>query len=118
MAVWNHRIKAKRLEKGITLAQIADRLGVTEATAQRYESGNIKSVPYEHMCSYGEILGCSPSYLMGWDDQEAQIEQEEEFPTEIRAAARGMMELSESDRALAIHMIQSLAQKGREAQNN
>lgn len=68
MAIWNERIREKRLQKGITLAQIADKLGVTEATAQRYESGSIKSVPYEHMCAYGEILGCSPAYLMGWED--------------------------------------------------
>lgn len=66
MAIWNERIRSKRLQKGITLAQIADKLGVTEATAQRYESGSIKNIPYEHMCSYGEILGCSPAYLMGW----------------------------------------------------
>lgn len=67
MPIWNERIRSKRQEKGITLAQIADKLGVTEATAQRYESGNIKSVPYDHMCAYGEILGCSPAYLMGWE---------------------------------------------------
>lgn len=68
MAIWNDRIRSMRMQKGITLAQIAEKLGVTEATAQRYESGNIKSVPYEHMCAYGEILGCSPAYLMGWLD--------------------------------------------------
>lgn len=70
MAIWNERIRSKRLQKGITLAQIADKLGVTEATAQRYESGSIKNVPYEHMCAYGEILGCSPAYLMGWEEYE------------------------------------------------
>lgn len=69
MAIWNERIHEKRLEKGITLAQVADKLGVAEATAQRYESGNIKNVPYEHMCAYGELLGCSPAYLMGWDNE-------------------------------------------------
>lgn len=70
MAVWNERIHERRLEKGITLAQIAEKLGVTEATAQRYECGNIKSIPYEYMCAYGEILNCSPCYLMGWEDNE------------------------------------------------
>ena len=70
MAIWNERIHERRLEKGITLAQIAERLGVTEATAQRYECGNIKSIPYEYMCAYGEILNCSPCYLMGWEDKE------------------------------------------------
>lgn len=70
MAIWNERIHEKRLEKGITLAQVADKLGVAEATAQRYESGNIKNVPYDHMCAYGELLGCSPAYLMGWENEE------------------------------------------------
>lgn len=72
MAIWNERIHEKRKENGITLAQIAEKLGVTEATAQRYERGNIKSIPYEHMCAYGEILHCSPCYLMGWEDKEPQ----------------------------------------------
>ena len=56
MPIWNERIHEKRTEKGITLAQIADRLGVTEATAQRYERGNIKSIPYEHMCAYSATV--------------------------------------------------------------
>lgn len=43
---------------------------------------------------------------------------ENDFPSDIRAAARGMMELSEVDKALAINMIKSLAQKGREAKEN
>lgn len=68
MAIWNQRIRAKRIENGITLAIIADKLGVTEATAQRYESGSIKSIPYEHICTYGELFNCSPAYLMGWDE--------------------------------------------------
>lgn len=74
MPIWNERIHEKRIEKGITLAQIADRLGVTEATAQRYERGNIKNIPYEHMCAYGEILNCSPAYLMGWDEEDPTIQ--------------------------------------------
>lgn len=75
MAIWNERIHEKRKESGITLAQIAEKLGVTEATAQRYERGNIKSIPYEHMCAYGEILHCSPCYLMGWEDKEHSKEE-------------------------------------------
>ena len=53
-----------------SLAQIAEKLGVTEATAQRYERGSIKSIPYDYMCAYGEILNCSPCYLMGWEKKE------------------------------------------------
>lgn len=190
MPIWNERIHEKRLEKGITLAQIADRLGVTEATAQRYERGNIKNIPYEHMCAYGEILNCSPAYLMGWVNDKKEdglidyfddtledtilflekngytvlrtdsssddsiivknksgqiiktitcgelvgqyekmkienlpktienlldIESTAILPERIRSAARGMMDLSDSDQELAINMIHSLAMKGRKA---
>ena len=34
-------LKAKRKELGLTLTQIAEKIGVTEATVQRWESGNI-----------------------------------------------------------------------------
>lgn len=74
MAIWNQRIRDKRIENGITLAKVANKLGVTEATAQRYESGSIKNIPYEHICTYGEILNCSPAYLMGWEDNNSPRE--------------------------------------------
>lgn len=69
MAIWNERIKQRRLQAGLTLLEIAENLGVTEATAQRYESGGIKSVPYDYICKYSVIFNCSPSYLMGWESE-------------------------------------------------
>ncbi len=104
MAIWNERIHERRLEKGITLAQVAERLGVTEATAQRYECGNIKSIPYEYMCAYGEILNCSPCYLMGWEDKEEppKIMQYYELLNDIgkHEATKRVMELTEVPRYL------------------
>lgn len=38
-----------------------------------------------------------------------------EFPSHIRAAARGMMELSPEDQKMAMDMIKFLSQKGKEA---
>lgn len=42
----------------------------------------------------------------------------EELPPEIRAAARGMMNLSPEDQKSAIDMINYLVQKGKEAKDN
>lgn len=42
----------------------------------------------------------------------------EELPPEIRAAARGMMNLSPEDQKSAIDMINFLVQKGKEAKDN
>lgn len=69
MAIINERIKKRRLELNLTLAEVADLIGVKEATAQRYESGAIKSISHETICKLSETLHCSPSYLMGWDEQ-------------------------------------------------
>lgn len=71
MAIWNERIKQKRLERGITLAQAAEFLNVTEATAQRYESGSIKNIPYEQICLYAQLLKTSPAYIMGWENSDS-----------------------------------------------
>ncbi len=71
MAIWNERIKQLRKSKNITLKEVAEYIGSTEATAQRYESGNgIKSIPYDIVVKYANLLKCSPAYLMGWEDEE------------------------------------------------
>lgn len=61
-------LKSRRKELGLTLAQIATQIGVTEATVQRWESGNIKSLRHERIATLAEILGVSPAVLMGWDE--------------------------------------------------
>lgn len=68
MGVINDRIKNRRTDLGLTLLEVADALGVKEATAQRYESGAIKSIGHDTIIKLSEILHCSPSYLMGWED--------------------------------------------------
>lgn len=68
MAIMHDRIKELRNKNGLTLAQIADKLDVTEATAQRYETGRgIKTVPYDVIEKYANIFNCTPQYIMGWE---------------------------------------------------
>lgn len=61
-------LKQRRKELGLTLAQVAERMGVAEATVQRWESGNIKSIRYEKIDKLADILKVKPTSLMGWDD--------------------------------------------------
>ena len=41
-------LKSRRTRLGYTLLDVAKRMGVTEATVQRWESGNIKNLPQTH----------------------------------------------------------------------
>ncbi|MDP1395253.1 XRE family transcriptional regulator [Lysinibacillus capsici] len=61
------RIKKARLDRGLTLLEVAERLGKTEATIQRYESGNIKNLKNDTIEDLASVLNVSPAYLMGWD---------------------------------------------------
>ncbi len=64
----HERIKKCRLENNMTLLELANALGVREATAQRYESGEIKNLKHETVLEMSRIFNCSPAYLMGWED--------------------------------------------------
>lgn len=68
MAIINERIKNRRLSLHMTLAEVANYLGVKEATAQRYESGEIKNIKHETIVELAKLFQCHPAYLMGWDD--------------------------------------------------
>lgn len=59
-------LRERRKELGLTLAQIADQMGVAEATVQRWESGNIKSIRYEKISKLADILKVNPASFMGW----------------------------------------------------
>lgn len=64
-------LKKRRAELGYTLLEIATKMGVSEATVQRWESGNIKTLRQGRIAQLAEILQVSPAYLMGWADQQS-----------------------------------------------
>ena len=66
-------LKKRRKELGLTLAQIADVMGVAEATVQRWESGNIKSVRHEKIARLAEVLRVTPATLMGWEEESTPL---------------------------------------------
>lgn len=61
-------IKQRRKQLNLTLLDIAKRVGVSEATVQRWESGNIKNLRHENIIALANAIELSPAQLMGWDD--------------------------------------------------
>jgi transcriptional regulator with XRE-family HTH domain len=68
MSILQERLKERRLALNLTLLDVADALGVKEATAQRYESGEIKNIKHETIVELSKLFRCTPQYLMGWSD--------------------------------------------------
>ncbi len=63
-------IKKRRKELGLTLAELAEMVGLRDATIQRYESGEIPNIKKETVMKLAVALKCSPGYIMGWTDRE------------------------------------------------
>lgn len=62
------RIKSRRLELGLSVDEIADKLGKNRATVYRYESNDIEKLPTTVLEPLSKILRCTPADLMGWTD--------------------------------------------------
>lgn len=62
------RIKKRRKELGMTVDELAERVGKSRATVYRYENGSIEKLPLEVVTPFAEALDLNPGYLMGWTD--------------------------------------------------
>lgn len=58
-------IKEKRIELGLTQKEVADYIGVTEATVSRWESANISNMRRDRIAKLSTILKMSPADIMG-----------------------------------------------------
>lgn len=68
------RIKELRKEKGLTLEQVADTVGVGKSTVRKWETGMIANMKRDKIASLAQALGTTPAYLMGWNEDEPEKE--------------------------------------------
>ena len=67
------RIKERRKEIGMSVEQLASKLGKSRATLYRYENGDIENLPLDILGPVAKALHTTPAQLMGWD---AEIEED------------------------------------------
>lgn len=72
------RIKLRRKELDLTADDVAEALGVSRATIYRYESAAIEKLPTSIINPLAKVLRCSPSYLMGWDEEGVSLSDQDE----------------------------------------
>ena len=68
----SQRIKELRKEKGLTLEQVADIVGVGKSTVRKWETGMIANMKRDKIANLAKALGTTPAYLMGWVENEDQ----------------------------------------------
>ena len=62
------RIKEKRIQAGLTQEELAEKLGLKKSAIAKYENGRVENIKRSIIQKMSDILDCTPSYLMGWDE--------------------------------------------------
>lgn len=95
------RLKARRLELGLTTVDVARAVGVSRSTVGRWENGDITNMKDDKIKVLADALGVSPSYLMGWSDDKARSAEEHDL---VRACEG----LSDQERSSVLNYISFL----------
>ena len=101
-----NRIREWRKAAGLSLEELAFRVGSTNPTLSRYERGQ-RSLTVDLLVQLAPHLGCRPADLL--PDPESVLNEAE------RALLTGFKELDPEDRALVQRMVQSLRDTARGA---
>lgn len=70
------RLKSRRMELDISVADLANRLSMSKATIHRYESGEIKQIKMPVIASISNELKVDPAWLLGKTDNKELIDYE------------------------------------------
>lgn len=92
------KIKKLREEQHLTLEELGNKIGVGKSTVRKWENGIIANMRRDKIAKIADALGCSPSYLMGWDQEK------------IDAAEKLLAEKAAADDALEAELLERLRQ--------
>lgn len=108
------RIKARRQELKMSQREMASRLGYTDhTTLTRIEAGKV-DLPQSRIVKIAEVLGVTPGYIMGWEQEPEDLGALAATVLKDPAALRlvqNFMELSPADRQTVSALVDSLAKK-------
>lgn len=75
MSTVGNRILQRRKELDLTQEELARRMGYkSKSTINKIEMG-INDIPQSKIARFAEVLATTPSFLMGWDEEENSPEE-------------------------------------------
>lgn len=106
-------LKERRLELGMTLAEVAYQVGISESTLSRYETSGIQNMGIDKLKKLADVLQTTPTYLMGWEVAKPN-EKTGELLVEIRKSPRllrlveDFMKLNQAQQESVLALIHSM----------
>ena len=108
MSTVGNRILIMRKQLGWTQEELAKRMGYkSKSTINKIEMG-INDIPQSKIVMFAEVLGTTPAYLMGWNDE---IKETSPTKEELSEGEKALLELfnrvPEDQQKLVLQMIRA-----------
>lgn len=68
------KIRQLREEKGMTLEDLGNKVGVGKSTVRKWETGMIENMRRDKIAKVAAALDVTPDYLIGWNDSDKNYE--------------------------------------------
>lgn len=68
------RIRKARLEKGLSQAELAELLGYKSRSSINKIEVEGRDIPRSSIVKFAQVLGVTPSYLMGWEEETSETD--------------------------------------------
>ena len=114
------RIRNHRKLSGISQTDLAEKIGVSKQTLYKYEKNVITNIPSDKIEEIAKVLNVSESCLMGWENKEIELINEEEKGKSLAKliANENMLDtvvklskLQPEDKEMVVNLINSLYEK-------
>ena len=73
-----------RVRKGLTLEELGNMVGVGKSTVRKWENGMIANMKRDKILKVSEVLGTSPAYLMGWEEEDKIVSLDNVYQIELK----------------------------------
>ena len=88
------RLKALRLDRGLTQDEVGKRVLVSKQTLYKYENDIVTNIPVDKIELLAEVYHVTPAYIMGWEQPEEDVDASTSYydDPEVAAIANEMKE--------------------------
>lgn len=100
-------IRALRIKHGMTQEELGKIIGVQKSAIRKYESGMVENIPRSSIKMMANVFGVTPSYLMGWTDEENPSAAEPKLSEGEEMLLDLFRSVDEDHQALVLQMIQA-----------
>lgn len=88
------KIKEARISKGLSQAELGDKIGLSGVAIMRYEKGQ-REPKQKTLIDIADALGVSPTELLGWGELEKQAKEYDDFTEYVKSLGYAVTEISE-----------------------